>query len=103
MQLITLKLVTGEDVIAELESESEKDYVLINPVGIAVLRGKDGNPQIGFSPFPLHAEQKSGFTIALKKRHVVYSYDAATDYVTEYNRIFGSGLVVPPQKQIITG
>jgi hypothetical protein len=103
MEVIALKLVTGEDVLGELESRSEDEFVLVNPVGIAVVRGKDGQPSVGFSPFPIHGEQKSNATICLHRRNVVYSYTPAEDFITNYCTIFGSGIVVPPTKQIITG
>jgi len=103
MNVIALKLVTGEEVIGELESQSESEFVLVNPVGIAVVRNKQtGEPQVGFSPFPIHSEQKTGATIALAKKHVVYSYTPAEDFVSNYDQIFGSGLIVPKQS-IITG
>ena len=98
-----MKLVTGEDVLGELESESEIHFVLCNPVGISIVRGKDGQPNVGFTPFPLYVEQKKNATLALNKKHVVYSYTPAQDFVTNYQQTFGVGLVVPPQKQIITG
>jgi hypothetical protein len=103
MEVIALKLVTGEDLLGELESRSEDEFVLVNPVGIAVVRGTNGQPSVGFSPFPIHAEQKPGNTICLHRRNVVYSYTPAEDFITNYNSIFGSGIVVPPTKQIITG
>lgn len=102
MNVLALKLITGEDVLGELETESETDFVLCNPVGIAVVRGKDGMPNVGFSPFPLHSEQKSGSTIALAKKHVVYYYTPAEDFVTNYKQIFGAGIVLPPTKKLIT-
>ena len=101
MKILALKLITGEELLGEVESESETEFVIENPVGIAVVRGKDGNPNIGFSPFPLHAEQKTGTTIALSKKNVVYSYVPAEDFVNNYNQIFGSGIVLPPTKQLI--
>jgi hypothetical protein len=103
MKILAFKLITGEDVLGEVESESETEFVLENPVGITVVRGKDGTPSIGFSPFPIHAEQKSGATIAISKKNVVYSYVPAQDFVDNYNQIFGSGIIVPPQKSLITG
>jgi hypothetical protein len=103
MNIKAFKLITGEDVLAEIESESETEFVLVNPVGIAVVRGKDGQPSVGFAPFPLHAEQKTGSTLDLRKKHVVYSYVPAEDFISNYGTIFGSGIVVPPQPQIITG
>ena len=103
MDILALKLITGEDVLGELESESETELVITNAVGISVVRGQNGQPNVGFSPFPIHSEQVSGSTIALSKKHVVYSYIPAEDFITNYNQIFGTGLVVPPTKQIITG
>ncbi len=98
-----MKLITGEEILGEIESESETEFVIENPVGIAIVRGKDGQPNVGFAPFPLHAEQKTGSTVALNKKNVVYSYTPAQDFVNNYNSIFGSGLVVPPTKTLITG
>lgn len=103
MEILALKLITGEDVLSEVESQSETEFVLCNPVGIAVVRGRDGQPNVGFSPFPLHGEQKSGITISLAKKHIVYYYTPSEDFITNYKQIFGSGIVVPPSKQIITG
>jgi hypothetical protein len=103
MNILAFKLITGEDFLGEIESESETEFVVINPVGIAVVRGKDGQPNIGFSPFPIHAEQKSGATIAIAKKNVVYSYTPAEDFIRNYDQIFGSGIIVPPQKSLITG
>lgn len=102
MNLLVMKLVTGEDVFGEIESESETEFVIVNPVGIAVVRGKDGQPNIGFAPFPLHAEQKTGATVAINKKSVVYSYVPAEDFINNYNQIFGSGIVLP-SKTLITG
>ena len=98
-----MKLVTGEEILGEIESESETEFVITNPVGIAIVRGKDGQPNVGFAPFPLHAEQKTGATVAINKKSVVYSYVPAEDFVNNYNQIFGSGIVLPPQKSLITG
>jgi hypothetical protein len=103
MKVLALKLITGEDVLGELESQSETEFVICNPVGISIVRGKDGQPNVGFSPFPLHSEQKSGTTLALAKKNVVYSYTPAEDFVSNYNQIFGSGIVLPPTKSLITG
>jgi hypothetical protein len=103
MNILALKLITGEEILGEIESESETEFVLVNPVGIAVIRGKDGQPSVGFAPFPIHAEQKTGATVALAKKNVVYSYVPAEDFINNYNQIFGSGIVLPPQKSLITG
>jgi len=101
MKILAFKLITNEEVLAEVETESETEFVLCNPVGIAVVRGKDGQPNVGFAPFPIHAPQKPGSVVALAKKHVIYSYVPAEDFITNYNQIFGSGIVLPPTKQLI--
>jgi len=103
MKILALKLITNEEVLAEIESESETEFVLCNPVGIAVVRGKDGQPNVGFAPFPLHSEQKPGSTLAISKKNVVYSYVPADDFIKNYDQIFGVGIILPGQQQIITG
>lgn len=104
MNILAFKLITNEEVLAEVESETETEFVLCNPVGIAIVRGQVGQPpNVGFAPFPLHAEQKSGSTLAISKKNVVYSYVPAEDFISNYNQIFGTGIILPGQQQIITG
>jgi hypothetical protein len=103
MKILAFKLVTNEELISEVESETETEFLLCNPLGIAIVRGKDGTPNVGFAPFPIHSEQKTGNTLAIAKKHVVYSYVPAEDFVTNYNQIFGAGIILPGQQQIITG
>lgn len=50
----------------------------------------------------MHAEQKSGATVTIKKKHIVYDYVPAEDFIANYNQIFGTGIITPT-KQIITG
>jgi hypothetical protein len=101
-EILAFKLITNEEILGEVESSSETEYVLLNPVGIAIVPGPDGRPNVGFAPFPLHSEQKKGSTLVIAKKNVVYSYVPAPDFLTNYNQIFGSGIILP-NKQLITG
>ena len=103
MNVIALKLVTGEDVLGELESDSATQFVLKNPVGVSIVRGPDCQANVGFTPFPMNAEQKSGAIITLLKTHIVYDYVPAEDFITNYNQIFGTGIITPPEKKLIVG
>jgi hypothetical protein len=103
MKIYAMKLVTGEELIGEVEMEDFNQMVIRNPLGIAIVRGKDGQPNVGFAPFPIHAEQKSDSTIALKREHIVYYYVPAEDFIKNYDQIFGVGIILPGQQQIITG
>jgi len=102
MNIKAFKLITGEEVIAEVEKETDFDYFIVNPVGIAIVRGQDGRPNVGFTPFPIHAEQKSGAKMTIATMNVVYVYVPAEDFINNYNQIFGSGIVLP-KKDLILG
>ena len=102
MNIQVFKLITGEEVLGELvDDDLQSMYSIKNPVSIAVVRGKDG-PNVGLAPFPLHAEQKKDTIIDIPNSSVVYSYTPAEDFITNYNQIFGAGIILPP-KQIIKG
>jgi len=100
-EILIFKLITGEEVLGEVESSSDTEFVILNPVGIAVVRGQDGRPNVGFAPFPLHAEQVKDSTVIIAKKHVVYSYVPAKDFIDNYNQIFGSGIVLPNKQLIV--
>jgi len=102
MSIMVLKLTSGEDVLGDAEI-TQGQWRIKNPVGIAVVRGKDGQPNIGFSPFPLHADPVKDLTIDFSVDSVVYSYTPAQDFIDNYNQIFGSGIVLPKPKEIILG
>lgn len=102
MDIYILKLVTGEEVLGEvIDSNRDGYWRLRNPVGVAIVRGQDGQPNVGFAPFPIHAEQKSGFEIDIAMSNVVYSYVPAEDFVNNYDQIFGTGIVLPNKKLIV--
>ena len=102
MDIIALKLTTDEEILGENVSTEVGRFRIKNPVGITIVRSADGRPSVGFSPFPLHAEQKTDATIDIHHEHVVYYYDPAEDFKTNYNEIFGSGIILP-NKTLITG
>ena len=102
MSIKVLKLTSGEDILGDADIV-QGQWHITNPVGIAVVRGKDGQPNVGLTPFPLHAPQKKDSTIDIPLTSVVYSYEPSQDFIDNYNQIFGSGIVLPTPKQIITG
>ena len=102
MTIQILKLITGEDVLGDSEIQSEQ-WQVTNPVAIQIVRGKDGGPNVGLAPFPLHAPQVKDAKIAIPVSSIVYSYVPAEDFINNYNQIFGVGIVLPKTPQIITG
>jgi len=102
MTVKVLKLITGEEVLGDAEIALGEWYIT-NPVAISIVRGQNGSPNVGLAPFPLHAPQTKDAKIAIPLTSVVYSYIPAEDFINNYNQIFGSGIVLPTPKQIITG
>ena len=103
MDVFALKLISGEDVVSEIvETDDKSVYMLKDPIALAYMQDKEGRPQIGFAPFPMHSEQdRSGKKVAIDKRHVVYFYTPNEHLVSSYKNIFGKGIVLPPKKSLI--
>lgn len=102
METLICKLITGEEVMGEIISNTNI-IRLKNPVQISVVRSTKGDPSIGFAPFPAYSENKKDATIDFKQEHVVYSYTPPEDFHKNYEQVFGIGLILPGQQQIITG
>jgi len=101
--LLVIKLTNNEEILGEV-SETGTGYHILNPIGIAVMRGQDGKPNIGFAPWPVYSDtEKKDRTVDIDRASVLYSYEPAKDFVDNYNQIFGAGIILPPTKQLITG
>ena len=97
-----LKLVhmmTGEEFIAELTKETDTSITVKNPVRIVVIPTQDPqNPKVAFGPYTQWTEDKE---LTLNRSHVTYIATPMSEFVNQYNGMFG-GLVVPPASKIIT-
>lgn len=100
MAIKGLKLVTGEEVIADVENSGDNRFKLTNSVRLQVIppQVSGAQPSMGFVPFPTFGEQRQ--SILLEPLHVAYMYDPVEDIVTNYKQTFG-GIITPP-KQLIT-
>ena len=102
--ILGLKLVTGEDLLAKVGQTSDNQWILSNPVQLRMVPSQiaGSQPSIGFVPFPSLAQQKVDAVTIIDGAHVVYSYIPDEQITSQYNSIFGSGIVTA-SKQIITG
>lgn len=100
MAIKGVKLVTGEEIVADVENSGDNRFKLTNAVQLRMVPPQvaGGQPSMGFMPFPAFGEQKS--TLLIEPLHVVYIYDPVEDIVTNYKQAFG-GIITPP-KQLIT-
>lgn len=94
-----IKLVSGEELVAEITSETETAVVLTNVVAAVLQRSQQtGGAALGFMPW-MHAAN-GPFTI--DKSKLICIAEVADEVKNGYNQIFGAGIVVPPQG-LITG
>ena len=90
-----LRIVTGEEVIAELLSETEDTITVQN--GLAVLPTNNG---VGCAPWAT-VISKENPEITISKTHLVYVAEVQEDVCKKYNEMFGSKLITPDSKKLI--
>lgn len=99
MKIKMFRLTSGEDIIAEVSNEHDQHYELKNPVQIVMHPTPDGKVSVGFGQFIPYAE---GGRLTLYKSYIGAEGDVDQSMTNEYNRIYGSGIVVantlPPLK-----
>ncbi len=90
-----LRILTGEEVIAEVLSETENTITVQN--ALVVLPTNNG---VGFAPWAT-VISKDKPEITVSKKHIVYIVDVQEDLSKKYNEMFGSKLITPNEKKII--
>ena len=90
-----IRIVTGEEIIAEVLSETDDTITVQN--GLVVLPSAQG---VGFAPWAT-VISKENPEITVQKTHVVYVAEVQEDVAQKYNEMFGSKLVTPSPKKLI--
>ena len=91
MNIKVIRLVTTEELIGEWDQEKSS---IINPV-VMVPVSKD---KIGFQPWITLSDEEEIF---LKDQHIMAIVTPDIKLQNEYNRVFGSGLIVPETENIV--
>ena len=91
MNIKVLRMVTAEELIGEWNEEKSS---IMNPV-VMVPVSKD---KIGFQPWITLSDEEEIF---LKDQHIMAIVTPDIKLQNEYNRVFGSGLVVPENDKIV--
>jgi hypothetical protein len=84
-----VKLVTGEEVLAKVETTPQNGLILENPVRLQL-------SQKGVAMIPLSPFMKEGAKITITERDIMFIVDADEDVVNGYNQQFGGIVVAPP-------
>ena len=90
MNVKIVRIISGEELIGDWNRETN---TITNPV-IMVPVAKD---QLGFSPWIPYVDEEE---VSLKEQHIVTILTPDTKLQNEYNKIYGSGLIVPEEKII---
>ena len=90
-----IRMITGEEIIAEIVSETDDTITVQN--GLVVLPTNNG---VGFAPWAT-VISKDKPEITISKTHVVYVAEVQEDVCKKYNEMFGSKLITPNSKKLV--
>jgi hypothetical protein len=96
MTVKVLKLITGEEVLAEVLEESAEAIKVKNMIAIVVQRTQNG-PALGLLPWMPYVNGE----ISLNRATLVLVSEVDTELKNQYNNIFGSGIITPPKELIV--
>lgn len=88
-----IRLKSGEDIICDLEKETDEFLTIANSI-VAVPTGQG---QIGFAPWSPMAKEKESLTIA--KSYTVYITEPNDQIKDQYEGLFST--VITPKKNLI--
>ena len=91
MNIKVVRLISGEELIGDWNEETN---TITNPVIMVPV----SKAQLGFSPWIPYVEEEE---VPLKEQHIVTILTPDNKLQNEYNRVYGSGLIVPPADKII--
>ena len=100
MATLITRLITGEEILGEVESLTNNECKILNPTQIAVAPNpKTGNVDVHMAPFaPLAADKH----IVVNLNAVLCQYSPVTEVLNKYNTMFGSGLIIPNSGELAT-
>jgi hypothetical protein len=103
MSVKVCKLITGEDVMADVEVDAD-GYLLNNPAQIVIQQTQDGRVGAAFAPFAPYAKDGK---VRIFNNYVIGEMEIDIKLINEYNRIFGSGIMIAsandmPASQILS-
>lgn len=94
-----LKIITGEEIIADVTAESGGTSITLKTPCVIQLVRSDKSPDgvsMGMLPYAPYTKDHS---VTLARSQVVWSEEPVEELYNQYNRLFGTGIVVPTQQQ----
>jgi hypothetical protein len=90
-ELYLFRFVGGEDVLAELENETDTTITVSKPAIILTIPQQNGTMNVQMLPWTQFSEEKS---FVVSKTHLYFKTKPVIDLVNNYNRMFGSGIQI---------
>lgn len=102
MDIRAFRLVTGEDLVAEVVEDGGATggmWKVNNPVQLAMVPSREDptKPTYGFVPYPAYSDEK---TLEFHASKVVFVVVPAREFTQQYDRLFGAGLILPSSKLV---
>lgn len=98
--IMGFQLVGGQDLIGDVSGLDDPSCAIIRvekPAAVGMMGGQNGQMNVGLMPWIPFSEDES---FDIPKRNIVVYYVPNEELRNHYNRMFGSGLIVP-SKNII--
>ena len=92
MNIKVIRLVSGEELIGDWNEETN---IITNPVIMVPV----SKAQLGFSPWIPYVEEEED--VQLKEQHIMTVLIPDKKLQNEYNKVYGSGLIIPDADKII--
>jgi hypothetical protein len=96
MNVKLFRIITGEEVVAELLEENDTTVKVQN--GLVVLPTSSGT--VGFAPWATVIDRENP-KIEVSRNHIVYIAEVDESIKNKYNEVYGSKLVTPDKKKLI--
>ena len=91
MTVKIFKMINGEVIMADIVSEQfGSGYYVVNEPASVMLQERDGGVGVGIAPYMPYAEGR----VNIRLNAIAAEADADQKLVNEYNRLFGSGIVI---------
>ena len=91
MTVKIFKMINGEVIMADIvREELGQGYYVVNEPASVMLQERDGGVGVGIAPYMPYAEGK----VNIRLNAIAAEADADQKLVNEYNRLFGSGIVI---------
>jgi hypothetical protein len=93
MSVLITRLITGQEILGEVTIKDDSFCSITNPTEIAASRNQStGNVDIHMGPFTPLASEK---TITISLKNVLCQYEPVVEIINKYNKMFGSGIIIP--------